>query len=219
MIHDLTVAPVNSTPRRDGHAQFGTILQADANALMAMGTGHNVPGNIFTPDGKAVHFPSPVDHFPDSQTNLVPVQLSMGAWNTLQQSDGHAYWEFNYTTNWIHPLYELPFTGGFPDNFGEAPDTFQDGEIGALQSIVPGSGPSGVKNKPELYGDNPNNKGMIQASGPRDPHKFDAEIDSQREFRQRFIPSGLANEIFLDVYERLASFELGVSDFNQRLFD
>src|SRR5713101_4284820 len=47
MIHDLTVAPVNNTPRSDGHAQFGAILQADANALMAMGTGHNVPGNIF----------------------------------------------------------------------------------------------------------------------------------------------------------------------------
>ena len=55
-----------------------------------------------------------------------------------------AYWEFNYLgTNWVHPLYELPFTGGFPDNFGQAPDAFQDGEIGELQSIVPGPGPSG----------------------------------------------------------------------------
>jgi len=51
------------------------------------------------------------------------------------------------------------------------------------------------------------------------PDKFDADDDSQREFRQRFIPSGLANEIFLDVYERLASFERGVTDFKQRLFD
>src|SRR5713101_139671 len=88
MIHDLTVAAVNNTTRSDGHAQFGRILQADANALMAMGTGHNVPGNIFTTDGKAVHFPSPNDHFPDIQTKVVPIQLSMGAWNTLQQSDG-----------------------------------------------------------------------------------------------------------------------------------
>jgi hypothetical protein len=53
---------------------------------------------------------------------------------------------------------------------------------------------------------------------PRDPDKFDADIDAQREFRQRFIPSGLANEIFLDVYERVASFEPGVA-FPQRLFD
>ena len=212
MIHDLTVAPVNNTPRSDGHAQFGTILQADASALMAVGTGHNVPGNIFTTDGKEVHFPSPNDHFPDVQTNVVPIQLSMGAWNTLQQSDGHAYWEFNYTTNWIHPLYELPFTGGIPG-------TFETGQVGALSSVVPGSGPSGVKNNPILYGDNPNNKGVIQASGPRDPDKFDAADDLQREFRQRFIPSGLANEIFLDVYERLTSFEPGVTDFKQRLFD
>jgi len=91
--------------------------------------------------------------------------------------------------------------------------------VGALQSIVPGSGPNGIKNDPVLYGDNPNNKGVVQASGPRDPDKFDADDDSQREFRQRFIPSGLANEIFLDVYERLASFEPGVGDFNRRLFD
>jgi hypothetical protein len=73
-----------------------------------------VQGEIFTMDGNAVDFPSSADHFPDRQTNVVPIQLSMGAWNTLQESDGHAYWEFNYTTNWLHPLYELPFTGGFP---------------------------------------------------------------------------------------------------------
>ena len=212
MIHDLTIAPVNDTPRPDGHAQFGTLLQTDADALTAMGTGNNMAGNIFTTDGKAVHFPRPGDHFADTQTNVVPIQLSMGAWNTLQQSDGHAYWEFNYTTNWIHPLYELPFTGGIPG-------TFEAGQVGALQSIVPGSGPNGIKNDPVLYGDNPNNKGVVQASGPRDPDKFDADDDSQREFRQRFIPSGLANEIFLDVYERLASFEPGVGDFNRRLFD
>src|SRR6059036_283399 len=212
MIHDLTVAPVNDTLRPDGHAQFGALLQADADALAGMGTGNDVPGNIFTTDGKAVQFPRPGDHFPDMQTNVVPIQLSMGAWNTLQQSDGHAYWEFNYTTNWIHPLYELPFTGGIPG-------TFEAGKVGALSSVVPGSGPNGITNDPMLYGDNPNNKGVIQASGPRDPDKFDADDDSQREFRQRFIPSGLANEIFLDVYERLASFEPGNSDFNSRLFD
>ena len=212
MIHDVIVAPINNTPRPDGHAQFGTILKADADLLKAMGSGNNVPGKTFTTDGKAPHLPSASDHFPDTQTNVVPIQLSMGAWNTLQQSDGHAYWEFNYTTNWIHPLYELPFTGGIPGDF-------EAGQIGARQSIVPGPGPSGPPNDPVLYGDNPNNKGVIQASGPRDPDKFDAEDDSQREFRQRFIPSGLANEIFLDVYERPASFEPAVTTFKQRLFD
>jgi hypothetical protein len=77
-----------------------------------------------------------------------------------------------------------------------------------------------VHNDPVTYGDNPNTKGVIQATGPRDPDKFDAEdADSQREFRYRVIPSGLANEIFLDVYERLASFEPNVTDFKNRLFD
>src|SRR5712692_10670910 len=147
MIHDLKVPSVNATPRSDGHAQFGKILPADAAVLKAMGAGNNVPGNIFTTDGNAVHFPSASDHFPDIQTNVVPIYLSMGAYNAMQQSDVHSYWEFNYQgTNWVHPLYEQPFTGGFPDNFGNAPDTFEDGEIGKLLSIVPGPGPAGRQN-------------------------------------------------------------------------
>jgi len=34
-----------------------------------------------------------------------------------------------------------------------------------------------------------------------------ADVDAQREFRERGIPSGLANEIYLDVYARPVSFE------------
>jgi hypothetical protein len=212
MIHDLRVAPVDDTPRADGHAQFGAIFQTDADALAAMGNGNNVKGNVFTVDGAPKRLPAASDRFPDVQTNVVPIQLSMGAWNTLQQSDGHAYWEFNYTTNWIHPLYELPFTGGMPG-------TFEARQVGARLSIVPGSGPHGVTNDPLLYGDDPNTVGVVQASGPRDPDKFDADDDAQREFRQRFIPSGLANEIFLDVYERPTSFEPKTTDVVTRLFD
>jgi hypothetical protein len=211
MIHDITV-PAVAKPRPDGHAQFGTITAADGEILKRMGTGNNVPGNIFTLDGKTPHFPSASDHFPDKQTNVVPIHESMGAYNAMQQADVHSYWEFNYLgTNWIHPLYELPFTGGFPDDFGLPPDTFEDGEIGKLQSIVPGSGPRGVTNQPQVVGDNPNL--------PRDPDKFDADVDAQREFRQRGIPSGLANEIYLDVYERLASFEPRVRKLERRLYD
>ena len=210
MIHDLTVAPV-AAPLPGGRPQFGTITADDAAALALTGDQNKIAGNIFTVDGKEVRFPSATDHFPDRQGNTIPIQLSMGAWNTLQQSDGHAYWEFNYTTNWIHPLYELPFTGGIPG-------TFEAGQVGAFSSVVPGGGPLGPKNNPIDYGDNPNTAGQLQATGPRDPDKFDADVDAQREFRQRFIPSGLANEIFLDVYERVASFEPGVP-FPKRLFD
>src|SRR6201987_5740225 len=213
MIHDITVPGV-AAPRQDGHAQFGTLTQRDAAILQRMGTGNNVPGRVFTVDGRAPHLPSASDHFPDVQTNVVPINESMGAYNAYQQSDVHSYWEFNYLgTNWIHPLYELPFTGGFPDNFRQAPDAFQDGEIGKLQSIVPGPGPSGEQNKPQDVGDNPNL--------PRDPDKFDADngFDAQREFRERGVPSGLATEILLDVYERPASFEPQVRNLQKRLFD
>src|SRR5206468_154855 len=98
-------------------------------------TGNNrAAGNFFTVDGRYPHPPSPSDRFPDRVTNLVPIQLSMGAYNALQQADAHAYWEFNYTTNWIHPLYELPFTGGLPDHLPTDPaDTYSDGEISLRQ--------------------------------------------------------------------------------------
>ncbi len=210
MIHDVLV-PEAGDPRSDGHPQFGKITAADAALLKKMGTGNNTPGHVFTMDGNAPHLPSESDHFPDVQTNVVPILLSMGAYNAMQQSDVHAYWEFNYTTNWVAPLYELPFTGGFPDKFGVAADTFEDGEIGKLQSIVPGSGPRGHKNDPAKYGDNPDL--------PRDPDKFDGDDDAQREFRIRAIPSGLANEILLDVFVRRDSFEPGMRNLNQRLFD
>ncbi len=76
--------------------------------------------------------------------------------------------------------------------------------------MIPGSGPRGKQNKASVYGDDPNR--------PRDPDLFDAEIDSQREFRQRFIPSGLANEILLDVYARPASFEQNSNNLTERLY-
>jgi hypothetical protein len=210
MIHDLVV-PAVAPPRRDGHAQFGAITQDDADLLKQMGSGNNAPGNIFTLDGRPVHFPSASDHFPDRQTNVVPLHVSMGTYNAMQQADTHSYWEFNYLgTNWVHPLYELPFTGGFAADFGKPPNAFQKNQIGALLSIVPGSGPEGVTNKPSVLGDNPNL--------PRDPDKFDGDVDAQRELRFRNIPSGLANEIYLDVYMRRASFEKNTGDLHERLF-
>jgi hypothetical protein len=220
MIHDIVV-PVVAAPRGDGHAQFGTLTQADATTLAAMGAGNNVPGHVFTKDGNAPHLPSATDHFPTQQTNLVSVFLSMGAYNSLQQSDAHSYWEFNQYTDWVFPLYEMPFTGGFGDEFAQR-------KLGFLTSIVPGSGPSGTGpdgpgftggNDPLLFGDNPNL--------PRDPDRLlnlegteeNDESEAQKETRLRFIPSGLANEILLDVYARVASFEPAVTDPKQRLFD
>jgi hypothetical protein len=133
MIHDLVVPKV-APPRKDGHAQFGTMTTADAAAIAKLGghqnvPGQNVPGNLFTTDGEKVHFPSPTDHFPDKQSNVVPLFLSMGAYNCLQQSDCHSYWEFNQYTNWVFPLYELPFTGGVRG-------TFAAGKQYDLQSVT-----------------------------------------------------------------------------------
>ena len=132
MIHDLRV-PRIAPPRANGRAQYGTLTPDDAAAIRALGSHKNVPGNFFTGDGNAPHLPNATDHFPDRQTNLVAFPVSIGTFNAQQQSDIHAYWEFNPGTDWVFPHYELPFTGGIPG-------TFDAGQVGALQSIVPGSG-------------------------------------------------------------------------------
>lgn len=101
MISDIRVPPV-APPRPDGTAQFGTITEADYNAIAARGSGNNsVIGNIFTVDGNAPRTGSASDVFPDParQPNTVPHPVSMGAFNAQQQSDVHAYWEFNRSTN------------------------------------------------------------------------------------------------------------------------
>jgi hypothetical protein len=213
MIHDLVV-PAVASPRADGHAAFGTLTSADAAALASMGA-NNVPGNLFTVDGNAPRPPSAGDHFPDVQTNLVPLFLSMGAYNCLQQSDCHSYWEFNEYTDWVYPLYETPFTGGVPG-------TFAAGQQYARLSLIPGSGPAGITNDKVAYGDDPNNPRDPDRgpnADPNDPDRPTVNNDDQKETRLRFIPSGLANEILLDVYARPASFKPGVSDLSTRLFD
>src|ERR1700730_13597638 len=219
MIHDLVVPQV-APPRKDGHATFGTMTAADAAALWKLGDHQNVPGKLFTIDVEDVHFPSPKDHFPTTQSNVVPLFLSMGAYNCLQQSDCHAYWEFNQYTNWVFPLYELPFTGGVPG-------TFKAGKQYDLQSVIPGSGPAGVSNNEEplkqMFGDDPNNPrdpDRAPNASPTDPDRPVANpSDDQKEKRVRFIPSGLGNEILLDVWVRVKSFEPWVTDFSKRLFD
>ncbi len=59
------------------------------------------------------------------------------------------------------------------------------------------------------FGDNPDR--------PRDPDLFDAAVESQREFRERFVPSGIAREAYLNAFERPASFEPGEGNLTQRL--
>jgi hypothetical protein len=201
LIHDLRVPKVAQTGA-DGRAQYGTITTADAEALKALGAGNDLPGNIFTVDGNAPAFPSADDRFPDKQSNTVAFPVSNGTFNASQQSDVHAYWEFNPGTDWTFPLYELPATGGIAG-------TFDAGLQYGVSSLIPGSGPAGVANDKVAYGDNPDN--------PRDPDRAEGRAD-RRETRNRFIPSGLANEVLTDVFLRVKSFEPGV-DLPQRLFD
>ena len=197
MLHDLRVPPV-AEPLADGRARFGTITPADAAALAARGTGNNVPERFFTLDGNPARFSSAGGTIPG---NTVGFSVSTGTFNAQQQSDVHAYWEFNRGTNWIFPHYELPFTGGLPGTF--------PGLQYARQSVIPGSGPFGLTNIAATHGDDPNN--------PRDPDRFEPVSSGQTETRNRFIPSGLTAEIFRNVFTRPVSFLPGVTDVGERL--
>ncbi|MEO7397857.1 MAG: hypothetical protein ABIW84_04765, partial [Ilumatobacteraceae bacterium] len=88
MIHDLKV-PNIAAPHNDGRARYGTMTPADAAAIKTMGTGNNVPGRLFTVDGKVPVFPSTSDVFPTKQGNTVPFPVSAGTFNSQQQSDVH----------------------------------------------------------------------------------------------------------------------------------
>ena len=214
MISDLRV-PHIAPPRPDGKAQFGTITQADYDAISQWGSHNNaVIGNFFTGDGNAPRMGSATDVFPDParQPNTVPHPVSMGAFNAQQQSDVHAYWEFNRSTNWIFPHYELPFTGGVPGTFAAR---LQYNNLADLRSVIPGSGPAGVTNDKLIYGDNPDDprdpdRGLVDDSGVPNP--------AHLEFRNRFIPSGLDQEILFNAFVRVKSFRPDVTDVGQRLF-
>ena len=197
LMWDLRV-PAVAEPLADGRARFGTMTPADAAVLAALGTGNNVPGHLFTLDGTVVRFSSAGGTIPG---NTVGVPVSIGTFNAQQQSDVHAYWEFNRGTNWVFPHYELPFTGGLPGTFPAL--QYQ------LQSLIPGSGPFGVQNTTATHGDDPDN--------PRDPDRFEPISSGRTETRNRFIPSGLAAEIFRDVFARPVSFLPGVTNIGERL--
>ena len=200
MIHDVRVPPI-AAPLPGGQPPYGTMTPADAAALAAMGTGNNVPGNIFTVDGTPPRFPAATDVFPTVQSNTVPFPVSIGTFNAQQQSDVHAYWEFNAGTNWVFPHYELPFTGGVPGTFPALQYV--------LQSVIPGSGPFGVQNTAATHGDDPND--------PRDPDRTEPVSSGQTETRNRFIPSRLTEEILLNVFVRVKSFESAITDVGERL--
>jgi hypothetical protein len=206
MIQDIPVPPI-APPRPNGTAQFGTMTAEDAALLSAMGTGNNVPGSIFTVDGGPPRFPSAGDVFPDKGKNTIAHPISMGAWNSIQQSDAHAYWEFNRGTNWIFPHYEVIFTGGVPGTYAAG---LQYENLRELRTVIPGSGPRGVTNDKIAYGDNPDN--------PRDPDRAEADDPSQREFRLRFVPSAVDREILYDVFVRVRSFHPEVTDTAERFF-
>lgn len=226
IIRDIKVPPVSDETRPDGGALYGAMTRADAKANAARGDGNNaIVGNFVTTDGNAVRPISEDDVFPEIQSNVVPIPVSLGTFNALQQSDIHSYWEFNPGTNWIFPHYELLFTGGTPGSFA-------NGMLGAITSIVPGSGPSGTGPVPFqsilggndrlIYGDNPDDPrdpDRAEVSNLSDPNRPQLPNPDNLETRLRFIPSRLTEEILFDVTVRIASFEPEVTDVAQRFFD
>jgi hypothetical protein len=238
IIHDVHV-PTPSPAGADGHAAFGSITQADADALKALGSGNDVPGALLTTDGRAPHGPM---NQPASggilSSNVVSVPVSLGAWNTLQGEDAHAYWELNEYTNFTFPLYEVPGVGSLAGSYQAGKQYAPLGGIGPnVDSRIPGSGPSGVINNSSVagkvaFGDNPlrprdpdrtpatcGEEGGEVTQGTADAGGGGEEESTEEETRLRFLPSGLAREILLDVYARISSFESNITDPAQRYVD
>ena len=206
MIQDIPVPSV-AQPKADGTSPFGTITPADGAVLAAMGAGNNLPGRVFTTDGNTPHFPSAGDRFPLIGKNTIAHPVSMGAYNALQQSDVHSYWEFNAGTNWVFPHYEVIFTGGVPGTYAAG---LQYNNLKDLRTVIPGSGPRGVTNDKIAYGDNPDD--------PRDPDRTEATDPAQAEKRLRIVPSAVDREILYDVFLRVRSFRPDVTDTAERFF-
>src|SRR6185295_602300 len=83
-----------------------------------------------------------------------------------------------------------------------------------------GPGPTGG-NDPRVVGDNPDNPrdpDRLLNTSLEDPDRPMVNNDDHKEKRLRFVPSGLANEVLLDVYVRRMSFEPMVTDPVMRLF-
>ena len=206
MIQDIPV-PAIASAKADGTSQFGKITPADASVLAAIGDGNNVPGRLFTVDGKVPHFPAAGDRFPTSGKNTIAHPVSMGAYNALQQSDVHSYWEFNAGTNWVFPHYEVIFSGGVPGTYAAG---LQYNNLRDLRTVIPGSGPRGVTNDKIAYGDNPDD--------PRDPDRTSATNPAQAEKRLRIVPSAVDLEVLYDVFLRTKSFRPDVADTAERFF-
>ena len=230
LVHTLVVPPV-APAGADGRAAPGTITKEDADALAAMGSGHNRPGAVFTLDGNEVHeaeeaVPS-AEVEPDGagdgaggmlahgEANTLEIPVSVGTWNTLAGSDGHAHGVLRPSTNWTFPLYELAATGGLRGSYMRGHQYAPLGGLGpAVDSRIPGSGPAGVSHADEIlgklmFGDNPH--------GPRDPDRDpsrclggdaasgDGGPAGRVESRLRRIPSGLGREVLIEALMRPAS--------------
>jgi hypothetical protein len=219
--HDIKVPQVGQAGA-DGSAPFGQITQADADAMAAMGSHNNMPGNIFTRDGNAPRGTQSMTDFASNNfttaENTLPVVVSLGTWNALQGEDAHAYWELNEYTNWTYPQYENVATGGTLDLYRTGNQYAPLGNIGAnLDSRIPGSGPFGVLHNTNLEGK------VTFGDDPRRPRNADLTPETcndnaaQAENRLRFVPSGVAREILIDAWMRRASFEAGVQNISERV--
>jgi hypothetical protein len=74
----------------------------------------------------------------------------------------------------------------------------------------------------QQYGDDPNNPRDPDRgpdASPSDPDRPVTNDEDQKETRLRFIPSGLANEVMLDVFVRVKSFEPAVTNLTRRIYD
>ena len=191
------------------------MTSADATAI-ARAAHTTCPGQLFTIDGDAAASAERERSVPRPATNVVPLSAQHGR----VQLPAAERLPLVLGVQRVHglglPAVRAPFTGGIPGT--SRPDSSTRSSRSFRDRARQASSNDKTSNTATIP-NNPRDPDRGPEASPDDPIGRCTNDDDQKETRLRFIPSGLANEILLDVYVRRASFEPAVTDLSQRLFD
>ena len=163
--------------------------------------------------------PSASDHFPDVQTNVVPLQLSHGR----VQLPAAERLPLVLGVQRVHglglPALRAAVHRRLRRRVRAGPARVPVVGRSRLRSVRHRTDRTGLHRRHTTRGSSATTRTIraIPTAARRQPRAIPTvrwcSNDEHKEKRLRFIPSGLANEILLDVYVRVASFEPGVTDF------
>ena len=134
-----------TSPRRGrtGTPSSATMTSADADAIAAMGSRNNVPGRLFTVDGKPAHLPRADDHFPDKSDERRSGPAQHGRLQLRCSSP-------TPLVLGVQPVHQLGLPALRAAVHRRVPRRVLDrAAVALLTSVVPGSGPAADRSRPD----------------------------------------------------------------------